>query len=232
MRKPQVHNAADEVVETKPLALIQSIRILGRNTFQNKLVQSLLESQSIIDCPIHITDAWPEPAEAEDFPLTLYDCYTIASDDLWVKLSLGGGPDAQRRPVALFNLEPAPGTEFELQAIERGLRGLFYINDSPQRFVKGIESILNGELWFSRKTTSQLLMDPNRFRARNEALEAMLTPREREILIAIASGATNGDIADAFHISTHTVKTHIYNIYKKIDVHNRLEATLWVARYL
>jgi DNA-binding NarL/FixJ family response regulator len=63
-------------------------------------------------------------------------------------------------------------------------------------------------------------------------MEAMLTAREKEILVAIASGSGNTEISDEFNISLNTVKTHVYNIYKKIDVRNRLEATLWVARYL
>ncbi len=62
--------------------------------------------------------------------------------------------------------------------------------------------------------------------------DAQLTPREREILELIARGASNRQIADGLYISTHTVKTHLHNIFQKIDVTGRLQAALWAAKYL
>jgi DNA-binding CsgD family transcriptional regulator len=61
---------------------------------------------------------------------------------------------------------------------------------------------------------------------------SILTQREREILSIVVGGATNEEIANKLYISPHTVKTHIYNIFKKINVPNRLQAALWVSRNL
>ena len=61
---------------------------------------------------------------------------------------------------------------------------------------------------------------------------SILTPREVEILSMVALGFKNEDIADRLFISPNTVKTHIYNIFKKIDVPNRLQAALWAAKNL
>jgi DNA-binding CsgD family transcriptional regulator len=66
--------------------------------------------------------------------------------------------------------------------------------------------------------------------ARMEA--SILTPREIEILSLVAIGAKNEEIAEKLFISSNTVKTHIYNIFKKIDVPNRLQAALWAAKNL
>lgn len=59
-----------------------------------------------------------------------------------------------------------------------------------------------------------------------------ITPREMEILAMVAVGAKNEEIADKLGISPHTVKTHVYNMCKKIGVPNRLQAALWAAKNL
>ena len=60
----------------------------------------------------------------------------------------------------------------------------------------------------------------------------MLSGRESEILGLVAQGAMNTEIAQTLYISRHTVKSHLYNIYKKIKVTNRLEAALWANENL
>jgi len=59
-----------------------------------------------------------------------------------------------------------------------------------------------------------------------------LTHREIEILSLVAIGAKNEEIADKLFVSPHTIKTHLYNIYKKLFVSNRLQATLWATKHL
>ena len=59
-----------------------------------------------------------------------------------------------------------------------------------------------------------------------------LTDREKEILDLIAAGYSNQQIADELFISPHTVKTHLHNIFKKINVKRRLQAALWAAQNL
>ena len=60
----------------------------------------------------------------------------------------------------------------------------------------------------------------------------ILTPRQTEILALVAVGATNEQIADKLCISPQTVKSHLYNIFKKINVPNRVQAALWAAKHL
>ena len=51
-----------------------------------------------------------------------------------------------------------------------------------------------------------------------------LTAREREVLVHVAGGATNREIAEELHLSPHTVKEHTSALYRKLDVRNRAEA--------
>ena len=59
---------------------------------------------------------------------------------------------------------------------------------------------------------------------------AGLTPREVEILRAVAAGRSNAEIAAALVLSVHTVERHVANVYRKISVHNRAEATAYALR--
>ncbi len=59
-----------------------------------------------------------------------------------------------------------------------------------------------------------------------------LSRREQEILALVSVGETNDEIAEKLFISRHTVKTHLYKIFRKINVSNRLHAALWAAHNL
>jgi DNA-binding NarL/FixJ family response regulator len=52
----------------------------------------------------------------------------------------------------------------------------------------------------------------------------LLSQREREVLALIAAGATNWEVGEQLHLSRHTVKDYTSSLYRKLEVHNRLEA--------
>lgn len=62
------------------------------------------------------------------------------------------------------------------------------------------------------------------FAAAKEQPRAPLSPREREVLGLLATGATNREIAAQLHLSPHTVKEHTSGLYRKLEVRNRAEA--------
>jgi len=59
-----------------------------------------------------------------------------------------------------------------------------------------------------------------------------LSPREFHILFMMAGGLNNKDIAARLNISSHTVRTHLYNIFRKIKTRNRVQASLWVHEHV
>jgi len=132
--------------------------------------------------------------------------------------------------IALFNLAENAGVE--KKALSRKIRGFFYKDDHFEIFLKGIRSILKDEIWISREILLKYVFDS--FNEKQAAIEekTSLTPREIEILTLVSMGTTNEEIAGKMCISTNTVKTHLYNIFKKLKVENRLQAALWAAANL
>jgi DNA-binding CsgD family transcriptional regulator len=64
----------------------------------------------------------------------------------------------------------------------------------------------------------------------SEAIQVNLTEREREVLSLIASSCSNQGVAEVLNISLNTVERHIANIYRKLGVHGRVEATHYAVR--
>ncbi len=112
------------------------------------------------------------------------------------------------------------------------LSGVFYRSDSLEMICKGIDRLLEGHLWMSRPLMTRLI-DFFRKQSLNSYRPACgLTQREMEIIGLLGSGASNVQIADRLFVSEHTVKSHLYNIFKKINVHNRTQAVSWARQNL
>lgn len=132
--------------------------------------------------------------------------------------------------IAVFNVD-------EEDSLSR-LAGLPMVNggflhDCPQDLLlKGIRAMFDGELWLPRKVLQQYLMKSRAFNKTFSRSEVNLTDREVEVLKVMATGAKNSDIARSLNLSPHTIKTHIYNIFKKINASNRLQAVNWAQENL
>ena len=161
--------------------------------------------------------------------LVLWDCFGKNVENCFVDYQANDNRIIQQDFLALFNI--SSGLGFEERMMSCGVHGFFYTHDSLEQMAKGVRAIFNGELWISRKIMAASLKKNNQYPIQRKNY-SVLTPREVEILTMIATGATNANIADKLFISPHTVKTHIYNIFKKIDVPNRLQASLWGSKNL
>ena len=115
------------------------------------------------------------------------------------------------------------------------LVGIFQSTDRIETVSTGLESILSGENWLSRKVLGKLLsyyQNDSRIQSYHPPTDIELTRRETEILQTLKEGASNLEIADRLFISEHTIKSHLYNIFKKLEVRNRLQAMAWAKQHL
>jgi len=210
------------------------INIVGQNILQNELLLSFLKKQIGLKgtCvpkleSIKQIDTKETPVQQ----LIVLDCENVNMKNLWTYIHEWDHPKVSQCYFVLCNAEPALGVEKD--AMNNGIQGIFYNNDPPQLITKGICAVLNGDFWYSRKALTRCLLESRSLaNASIDPAASRLTFREKQILSCIAYGYASKAIADDFNLSIHTVKTHIYNIYKKINATNRLQATLWATKYL
>jgi DNA-binding CsgD family transcriptional regulator len=213
---------------------IAYLHIVGKNRLQNELLLSFLKEETGLNGICTQTLKSADPIHQNDLELAqflLVDYKNVDSENLWADIDSWKSTHLCQSFFALCNVDPT--MKIEKMALTYNIQGLFYQNDSPNIIPKGVSSILSGDLWYSRKTLTKCILEPRpSMKSLNHVASCNLTMREREILSLIASGCSNKTLADDLCISIHTVKTHIYNIYKKINVNNRFQSMLWVAKYL
>ena len=206
------------------------VQIVGPLKLQNELMAWFLSQTTGLSCLCcKDLDVQTISSDTESHPgLVLLDCLGSNLSLLQSKIRILTNSGKNSFHIALFNV--ASGQFVGNDLVSWGVRGLFYNDDPLSHLSKGVLSILRGEFWFSRETLVKYLLDNRDTNGYEKKPGSMLTTRETEILVMLASGVSNSQIASGLGISPHTVKTHIYNIYSKINVPNRLQAALWAAK--
>jgi DNA-binding NarL/FixJ family response regulator len=121
--------------------------------------------------------------------------------------------------VLLITAYDDPQTLHEV--LSAGPDGLLLKCDPPDQVAYAIRQVMTGQMVFPR-AARQWLRSPVRTPAPVE-----LSVRELDVLALVAEGLSNGEITGRLHISANTVKFHLQNIYQRLGVGNRTEATRW-----
>ena len=125
--------------------------------------------------------------------------------------------------VAVLALTMYEGEQYFFQMLEAGASGYVPKRAAADDLVSAIRVVRQGNVFLYPSMAKFLVSD---FLQREEgdetAAKTPLTPREREVLIYIAEGYTNREIAEALVISIKTVDRHRENIMNKLDLHNRV----------
>jgi len=117
--------------------------------------------------------------------------------------------------------------ESVFKAIKAGADGYLLKEIDPKSLHKSIIEVVEGGAPMSSRIalkTLNLLRNPINFDESDKDEEITLSPRETEILLQLSKGLNYKLIAENLFISSGTVRKHIENIYKKLQVHNKLEA--------
>lgn len=111
-------------------------------------------------------------------------------------------------------------------ALRAGASGFLTKDADPAELARSIRIVARGDALLSPSATRRLITDfaarPERGQAAAKQME-WLTEREREVVALVASGLTNGEIADQLVISSATAKTHVSRAMRKLRVHDRAQ---------
>lgn len=141
--------------------------------------------------------------------------------------------NAETRPAVLV-LSTDEDEETQLTAARAGARGFLPKSQAAASLIEAVERVAAGEFWFSRRVSSLILSEypllARRVRDQDRPT-SLLTDREKDVLIRVARGMTNSQIAADLSMSLSTVKTHVQNIFHKFDLPNRTEAAVFAVRH-
>ena len=120
------------------------------------------------------------------------------------------------------------------RAVEAGASGVLHKSTPIKDIVEAVQLLRSGEALLSPAEVVEMLRLVGRERqeelAARQAVEK-LTPREKEVLEALAEGLESKEIAEKLNVTVETERTHMVNILHKLGVHSRLQALVFAARY-
>lgn len=141
---------------------------------------------------------------------------------------LGGSTPSASRVIVLttFHLD-----EYVGQALRAGASGFLLKDSTADQLVAAIKVVAAGEAMLAPTVTRRLLarMAAESGHADGRELRELLTARETDVLLLVARGLSNAEIAGSLHLAETTVKSHVQAILVKLGVRDRLQAA--VAAY-
>ncbi len=206
------------------------IILFGQQHLQNSVLLGYLQQRTGFECLFAPSPQWREVWNNSNRPtLALIDAdlarperllellEQIYQQPLNIRVAFFGVP--RNHPVEKMVAWPI-------------VMGIFASDSTQQQLCKGITALFDGECWLPRQIVADYLYRTRQKPKKVLVSETFLTKRERQILDLTATGASNVDIAEKLNLSMHTVKTHIYNLFKKLGVSNRMQAVNWAKEHL
>jgi RNA polymerase sigma factor (sigma-70 family) len=119
--------------------------------------------------------------------------------------------------------------EYVYAALRAGASGFLLKDVSPEQLVASVRMVAAGDALLAPSITRRLI---ERFARSDEAATVVprdlsaLTAREREVLVLMARGLSNGELAERLSLSEATVKTHVARILSKLEIRDRVQAVV------
>ncbi|MBB5081916.1 response regulator [Nonomuraea sp. NPDC059023] len=157
----------------------------------------------------------------------LFDIRMPGLDGIQATRSLAG-PDVAD-PLAVVVITTFDLDEYVYAALRAGAKGFLLKNAGAALLSQAVHAAASGDALIAPSVTARLLGVFSRTGPASPPVRPIetLTEREEQILLTVARGRTNGEIADELHISLSTVKSHIASLMAKLGARNRVEIAMW-----
>lgn len=134
--------------------------------------------------------------------------------------------------AAIVVLTTAHSCENLMKAMDAGARGYVLKTADPSLLIKAIHAVCSGEIWIQREVVGEVFTGLHKTASRHSPsnYSSYLTPREVEILRALAIGHSTTQIADDLCITENTVRVHIMKIVQRLGLQNRVEAIRYAIK--
>ncbi|WP_144560116.1 response regulator [Shouchella miscanthi] len=177
--------------------------------------------------------------EANDGEEALQKLKTVQPDLILMDLFMPklNGMEATNQIKALYPhvkilvLSSFSDKDHVIPALQAGADGYQLKDIDPEQLVETMRAVLNGENKLHDKVTKFVLNRIATPMSEEEQAIELLTKREREVLVEIASGYSNKEIADRLGITEKTVKTHLSHVFSKLHVSDRTQAALFAVKH-
>ncbi len=140
------------------------------------------------------------------------------------------GPDVAD-PMAVVVITTFDLDDYVYRALEAGARGFLLKDAGPELLSQAVHAAAAGDALIAPSVTARLLAAFSDGRSSTATAPAQpidpLTEREEEVLLTVARGRTNAEIAGDLSISLSTVKTHLASLMAKLGARNRVELAMW-----
>ena len=140
------------------------------------------------------------------------------------------GPDVAD-PLAVVVITTFDLDDYVYRALEAGARGFLLKDAGPELLSQAVHAAAAGDALIAPSVTARLLATFSDGRSSPATAPAQpidpLTEREEEVLLTVARGRTNAEIAGDLSISLSTVKTHLASLMAKLGARNRVELAMW-----
>lgn len=133
-----------------------------------------------------------------------------------------------RCSIIIFNLPK--NSELESIICWPRVQGVVFKGKKDQKLINSINKVIEGKLCIPNFLILNHFLN-NRVVPAMKDYSNVFTNRELQILRQISLGSSNKVIASELALSNHTIKTHIYNLFKKIEVTNRVQAVIWARKH-